>query len=150
MKFILCSVCLVHGAVVYTVCTPFSAGLYQNQNPCCTFEASQSKTQHESWGTIPQPTKRKAKTKKKSSLGISGKTQDSWQVIGDFSVESEYDITIHFTVDNKGNASNIKLSPFSLNSYNLICNQMKNLKFVWNSSSPPPIQTTFEKEICVR
>ena len=171
MKFILCSVCLAHGAVVYTVLTPFSVGLYQDtsQQNCelhVVLDKGNSeeikKKQQTITTTKDNPTKysefkrfqeknRGSQSDDLSSSGnqFTGKAsqQDGWQMEGDFSIYPPHDITIHFTVDAQSRISNVQITPFSSTLHSLVCEQLKHIKFIWRSPSPPPTNTTFEKKI---
>lgn len=164
MKFILCSVFLAHGAVVYTACTPVFFGLcqaptqnYMNNLTVCVVPvlpgkcrpAPRASSRAKKIHPIPfriQPAQRR----NSSSHCIPTKTQDGWQMVGDFHVNTPHDITIHFSIDTRGRITHITVSPFTAAIYQELCNQLKHIHFTWHGPSSPPTQTMFEKKICIR
>lgn len=171
MKLILCSVFLAHGAVVYTVCAPVSGGLYQapkqggaltvilgNHEACDQGPLKCVKVQKEKDSHKTSDIKQKQRNRFSVS-GASGIAKDDggssgitgwWQIDGDLSLKTERDITIHFTIDTRGNIQTVTVAPFTSDVYGKIFDQLKQIHFTWRGTISPPALTTFEKKICLR
>jgi hypothetical protein len=69
---------------------------------------------------------------------------------GDLSLKTARDTTIHFIIDACGDIKNVTITPFTFSVYKTVCDQLKKIHFTWRGTTPPPIQTIFEKNICIR
>jgi hypothetical protein len=168
MKLILWSVFLAHGAVVYTVCAPLAGGVWQvpNNLDICVIpvvrEAGRPGSPATSQNKKKQPvssmhllnsTKRskipvcplRGQPGRHTSLSCYG-----WQIVGDLSLNTNRDTTIHFTIDALGHITKITVTPFTANAYRMVYAQLKQIRFTWRGPTLPPISTTFEKKICIR
>lgn len=171
MKLILCSVLLAHGAVVYTVCAPITGGLYQAKNQGCALNVIlgkssvcdrdsiqcakvQKKKDSHKTGDIKHKQCNRSSVSGASRLaetdgGASGMTS-GWQIDGDLSLKTERDITIHFTIDTRGNIQTVTVAPFTSAVYWKVFDQLRRIHFTWRGTTSPPALTTFEKKICLR
>ena len=171
MKLILCSVFLAHGAVVYTVCAPITGGLYltSKEDCSCTLNIILDKSEASDRGPIDcteVKTKKKSQAinnikceqRNRSSIASCTLAEDDkssrgringWQMNGDLSLKTDRNSTIYFTIDARGNIKNIAITPFTSVVYKEVCNQLKQIHFLWRGTSIPPAYTTFKKEICI-
>lgn len=167
MKFILLSVFLAHGAAVYTVCTPVSRWLYQpkKQDHVCEFAilTGGNKEASDQGDTSPNTARSSYLNTKRHTTKIINEsstkgcapaqngrfTQDGWQMIGNLSINTTYNISIRFTIDSRGYIENVTVLPFTPCIYQTVCDQLNQIHFVWHGTSPPPTYTKFEKKICL-
>lgn len=151
MKLILWCVCLAHGAVVYSVCTRPSLGLYttvSKQNVLCEISIANDGSRLK---LVPKQLKTSGKSGRlfNRQYGVQGKkSQDGWKIVGDFSNTINQDLTVRFTIDAQGRVTHIAITPFTAELYSCVSLELRKISFTWKGLPPPPPQTTFEKKFC--